>query len=495
MSLFVATALTIGNPHSYGEALRPHRMAPADLPLAAARWLFLANIVLAAWMYGGTREWARTAVTWLLITNAGLFLIGLIARRRFPRVPVLAGLAVAFLVTQGWFMTWNARRRFIESAQVFVDRIQPLQGWPGFMDAGLVFPTLLLSTALLGAFCLACDLTRNPIWRERLVITLAGTGLSLVLLGLAQRLTEAPSIFWDLERNLGETFFAVFRYHANAGAFINLVLPLMAVLALKSWLPGGFKGPRVFWTLAALLTAASGFVNVSRAANVVCALLILGMGVSIAYLKTKNSCSAFVRVKSTLVLIALAIGMAFSLGVEKTLLRWDLGLWKIAPQEDGRYQAYEVIISSALPEAGAWGFGPGTFEKMFDIHRKKTGSQVLGRWDKAHSDALQTPMEWGWAGAVAWFAIVVGGGIRATRCAMNREFSGDRILAAGIAFSLAGIALHSCVDFPMQIASLELYTVAIAGMAWGMGNEKPAGPRKNKYSRRSTVRNLGELTE
>lgn len=461
-------------------------MKPAELPLAASRWFFLGNIVLSAWMYGGTREWSRDAVIWLLLANTGLFLLGLLAKSRLPRIPLLAGLAVVFLLVQGWFMTWNAQRRFIEGARVFVDRIPPLPGWPGFYEAGLVVPSLLLSTGLLGAFSIACDMVQNSLWRKRLWVTLASTGLSLVVLGITQRLTNAPSIFWDLDRNVGQTFFAVFRYHANAGAFINLVLPLITALALKAWLDRGSEGKRVLWTLAALITAAAGFVNVSRAANVVCAILLLGMGIAMGLMqwksaerKTTISLAGF-----AIVLTTLAGALAFSFGVEATLKRWDIGLWKNTPQEDGRYQAYEVIVKNSLPSAGILGFGPGTFETIFDIHRHKSGSSLKGRWDKAHSDALQTPMEWGWAGASAWFAIMGGAIFCGIRQSLHKEAEGRRLLSGACAFSLAGVTLHALVDFPLQIASLQLYSITIAGIAWGLKSPKRLKSSKNELAER-----------
>jgi len=490
----IATALTMGNLHSYGGSLIPHRMSPTELPLAAARWLFLANIVLAAWMYGGTREWSKTTVAWLLLANTGLFAVGLLAKVRLPRVPLPAALAVAFLLIQGWLMTWNAQRRFIENARVFVDRIQPLPGWPGFADTGLVLPTLLLSTGLLGGFCIACDLARNPIWRNRLWTTLAATGVSLMVLGLAQRLTDAPSIFWDLEQNLGQTFFTVFRYHANAGAFINLVLPLVTGLALRAWLSEGRETKRVIWTLAALLTAASGFVNVSRAANVICALLIFGMGLSAGSLKIKQGSRRGLR-KIIFALVAIALATAaltFSFGIEKTLQRWDGAFWSSTPQEDGRYQAYEIIVRSALPAAGVCGFGPGTFEAMFDIHRFKSGSRLAGRWDKAHSDALQTPMEWGLAGAAAWLLILGGAFVRAICQAAKQGAMETRLLSAACAFSLGGVIFHALVDFPLQIASLQLFSLAIAGLAWGMTASPASRSRKNKLARLPHEDKVGE---
>lgn len=441
-----------------------------DFPLTAARWFLLGNVVVAAWLYGGTREWAREWISWLLLANTALFVLGVTARLRLPRIPFPAALGLGFLLLQGWFMTWNAKRQFIDAAQVFVDRHQLCPGWPGFMDEALVLPSMLLTTGLLGAFCIACDMTPNRIWRQRLWITLAGTGVSIVLLGLAQRLLDAPSIFWDLEHNLGWTFFGVFRYHANAGSFINIVLPLIVGLAVAAFFREAAGMSRVFWTLAALITAAAGFVNVSRAANVLCALLLAGVSVCIASAATQRLALPGQWFPWSLAagLLGLAGVLAFSFGVEKSLMRWEMGSWQILRGDAGRTEAYQILSRSAIPAAGPWGFGPGTFEQMFNIHRTQTGSSLEGRWDKAHSDALQTPMDWGWTGASAWSLLLMGGLIRGLR-SMKRSWrsdSGQGILSASCVFSLAGVMLHALVDFPLQIASLQLFTMLIAGILW-----------------------------
>jgi hypothetical protein len=450
-----------------------------DFPLTAARWFLLGNVVTAAWLYGGTREWAREWVSWLLLTNTALFILGKKARLRLPRIPLSASLCLGFLLLQGWFMTWNAKRQFINAAQVFVDRQQPWPSWPGFMDAPLVLPSMLLTTGLLGAFCIACDMTANRIWRLRLWITLAGTGVSIVVLGLAQRLLGAPSIFWDLEQNLGWTFFAVFRYHANAGSFINLVLPLQVALAVRALRTDGAETARVFWCLGAFVTAAAGFVNVSKAANVICLLLIVAMAV---WFGTNGFRSGGARIWLLVLLsILVVVGVAVSFGLEKTFDRWEnlVGVLN-SGSKDSRLQTYEIIVKGALPDAGWWGFGPGTFEKVFDLYRAALDSSLVGRWDKAHSDALQTPMEWGWAGASAWGLLLGGGFFKALVATRGR--SDESLLAAAAALALAGVMIHALMDFPLQIASLQLFTLVIAGLCWGLPKPKHPHLRHHRFN-------------
>ena len=59
-----------------------------------------------------------------------LFLIGLVLRRRWPRVPWLVALPSLFLLLQGWFMLLNASRRFVQPNDLFVNIPQRFPGWP-----------------------------------------------------------------------------------------------------------------------------------------------------------------------------------------------------------------------------------------------------------------------------------------------------------------------------------------------------------------------------
>ena len=449
----------------------------AKIPLEAARWFLLLNIVVAVWLYGGTRDWTREYVTWLLLANAAIFLLGTALQRRLPGVPLAASLAVLFLLAQSGFMVWNAKRHWIDGFDVFVERLQPLPGWPGFWDVAMVMPALLLTVGLLGAFCIACDMASTPAWRDRLLITMAATGLSIVILGLAQRLTEADDIFWGLETRRGATFFAVFRYHANAGAFINLVLPLQVALGVRALRQEGAEAGRVFWLFAAFVTAAGGFVNVSKAANAICFFLIVAMAF---WFGANGSRVGGARMCVVVVFAVLAVvGVAVSFGLEKSVNRWE-DLFRVvnSGERDSRLQAYEIIFKGALPEAGWWGSGPGTFERMFDIQRAKLGSALEGRWDKAHSDPLQTLMEWGRAGALA-LLVLLAGGLWKSIMGLRRK-TPDAILAAGIAFALGGVMVHALVDFPLQIASLQLFTVVLAGLGWGSSIRPYVGLRGSR---------------
>src|SRR5260221_1300413 len=124
-------------------------------------------------------------------------------------------------------------------------------------------------TGLFFAFWVASDLSAREHWRRRLWLIMCLTGVSLMVLGLVQRVTAAPGIFWRTDLDCGLTFFATYRYHANAGAFINIIFPLVAAQSICAFQKSAADVAKAFWVLASICVLASAFVNVSRAATVI----------------------------------------------------------------------------------------------------------------------------------------------------------------------------------------------------------------------------------
>lgn len=114
-----------------------------------------------------------------------------------------------------------------------------------------------------------------------------------------------------------------------------------------------------------------------------------------------------------------------------------------------------------------------------------------GGWRFLHEDYLQTIIEWGWLGSALWAALF-GGGMVVAFAGWRRQKSFQRgaenstrgrvrspeeevtewlprqraILPLAL-LALASVALHAFVDFPLQIASIQLYVATYVGICWG----------------------------
>jgi len=460
------------------------------LPLDLARWLLLAALVLAPWAYGCTRPWAKDALTQVLLGVTVLGAIGMLTRGRYPRAPKVGSILLISILTLGWVMALNSGHVFDPASFTFYELEKPASWLPGAWDKSTVTASMLLVTGLSGVFFLVADCAESHRWQGRIWKTIAITALSIVLLGIIQKATQAQAIFWEWGMRDHKTMFATYRYHANAGAYINLALPFVVGLAVLKFR----KSEQMFglgWVLAALCIAAGIFVNTSRAAMVVGLLLIAGMMVLVWYVGRKRQKYHDRKTLGFgLLMFAGIVFLAWAFGWQHSFQRWIDGMEDL--QSSGRYVVYHTIWESAIPAAGLWGFGSGTFQKIFPFFTESLGTQLAGIWQYAHQDYLQTIMEWGYVGFLLWVGLFAGGfWVALMRLSRDLSLHSDEsVLLACCVFSLIGVLLHSFVDFPLQIASIQLYVAVLLALMWGLaarkksGMENPPSDRKRQKLRK-----------
>jgi hypothetical protein len=431
--------------------------------ITLSRWMLLLSTVAVVWLWGGTRPWIREPLSWLLLADSGLFLLGLLLSRRLPRVPWPALIPMLFLLGYGWLLTLNSPSAadYVINAESFPCEGLVLGSVAAFVPRFVCMPSMLLQSGLLGAFMIACDLSLNRLWRQRLWITLSACGAGFVILALAQRFSGAHAIFWNLYEDPGPNFFGTFRYHANAGAYLNLVLPLMAGLALLPRKEGVDGFARAAWISTALITFGACFVNISRGAEIVTGILVLA---GLPWLMILSGFRSSTRLLLCLAgIILLGAILALSFGTDRTQDKWRQSSLK----DEGRLLTYRTILQDTLPLTGYWGTGPGSFESVFQAVVENNHLPVQGRWDKAHNDHLQTLLEWGAPGYLCWVLLLGGALIRGFVLSRRGDGLPSRMLGACGVLSLSGVILHALGDFPLQIPSLLLVTLCIAGLLWG----------------------------
>jgi O-antigen ligase len=431
-----------------------------------ARWFFFGILIYAPWAYGCTTTWTIDLANYLVWSCGGICLMGWLWERYRPRLPVAPLLCLVLIVFQGFWMWFNAVAEYDTSYWQFIFLSPPFPDFPGSWNKAATLHAFQGLVSLTIAFLITSDLVSDRIWRQRLWTTIGLAAVSMILFGLAQRAFHAPSIFW-LKENTGNTFFATYRYHANAGAYLNLTWPILAILTVEAWQGKETYVSRALWLGALLLGLSACFINVSRGASGITLLLVVP-----AVLAFRT----FFR--EQLVFLPSKIGVVWLVLLSVFIAVLILG----GPiyQAQGRWEQIEhqintdnprLLVDQAtfkmIPLAGYFGFGPGTFSTMFPYFSGYLGNALRGFWVDAHEDYLQTLVEYGYVGTALWSFLFFGGLAKVIRGSFNRHLrTFDRIECRGLSLALGSVALHSLFDFPLQIYSLQLYVITFLAYAW-----------------------------
>src|SRR5438132_4448356 len=331
-----------------------------------SRWMFFVTLVVAPWAYGGTTSQSILVINLLLGASLLLWLIDLAIRRRKPKFPMLLLLLIAALLVIGSWMVINARSIYDPEFGTFSSLNNFAPHAPGSFDYTISLAWMIRATLLFGAILLVADLSQDGKGLLHLWGVIAIGGGSISLLGLLQKASGAEAIFWHRPIygfGTGTSFFASYYYHANAGAFLNLVLPLTAGLAVRTFGVPSKPAVRALWLMMFLLNLAAVASNTSRGAQLIGAIILIGIlwilvprvfrGLS------RGEKNVALAGAGAILLVLYAIGQASHL--EQPIAHWKQS--EVISQ-DARWLATQTAIK-AVPKVGLFGYGPGTFRVVF----------------------------------------------------------------------------------------------------------------------------------
>jgi len=437
----------------------------------AARWIFLAALVYAPWAYGGTTSASIQIINWLLLAAFTLWIIELVVSGRSPARPRLLLFLTCALIALGGWMALNAKSIYDSDFYTFVPLRNLTPHLTGSVDYAISAAWMIRGALLLFAILFVVDLSQSNRWLLRLWYTIGLVAGSIAFLGLLQKATGARMIFWQTAPPWGATtFFATYYYHGNAGAFLNLVWPLTAGLAIRAFTARCHPATRAMWLSVFVLTIAAVLANTSRMAQLIALLLLIAICLRFgpALLRKVWRTEKGIALAGTIAILLALIALAQATHLEQPLNRWQ-SLSERIPT-DARWQASRVAVG-ALSDIGLFGFGPATFRVVFPSYNGVPIQRVPGTWRFLHEDYLQTALEWGWLGSTFWALLFFGGiavGIRSYKQYAARDWTPRRRLLQPFVFiALVGVALHALVDFPLQIASIQLYVATYLGLCWG----------------------------
>ncbi len=430
---------------------------------------------------------------WMLLGALVLWAVELLVSRRTPRFPRLLFFLVVALVSVGGWMVFNAKSIYDSDFFVFVPLRNFAPPLAGSVDYTISAAWIIRGALLLGTILFVADLSQSNRWLLRLWYAIGLVAGSIAFLGLLQKATGAQMIFWQPpppEQVRVTTFFATYYYHGNAGAFLNLVWPLNAGLVIRAFSKRSHPGLRAMWISLLILTIAGVLANTSRMAQLIGVVLLLAICLQFgpALVRKLFGTEKSVALAGALAIVLALIALAQATHLDQPLTRWQRESQRIP--RDARWQACHVALA-ALPDAGLFGFGPGTFRVVFPTYNIGSVNQVPGTWRFLHEDYLQTLLEWGWLGCSLWGLLFFGGimvGIRSNNKNARRDWTPRRrVLQPLVIIALVGVALHALVDFPFQIESIQLYVATYLGICWGSTLWHQKSEDRSRRSDRSDV--------
>ena len=387
-------------------------------------------LVFGVMAFGAVERWALTVVE----TSILLVALAWVARRIFRPFP-LYGNAFAWPLL----------------AVAAMAVVQNLAGWT--VDPYQTRGEALKWMALLLFFLMWANLFRDESTRRRFSLLLTWFGFLLAVLAIVQ-FYSSPSLLYWFRPTPGASAFGTFVDRNHYAVLMELIVPGALLLAFKR-----NEKQLVYFVLCGLILASVTICASRAGAAIVAAEVIVVAGVTLFTGRRFRESAA--ELAKVVALIVLAIGLTFAAGTHRLLERFE-GIDKDINRVEVALATWEITQDRLFT-----GYGLGTFQLVFPSFAPFDDGH---RWNHAHNDPLQFGMELGLAGFACQIVII---GLLISRKHSKEVWLGNIL-------PLAGMWMHSLVEFPLQIPGLLLVGLAILAHI-----PQPSSKRSMRVSRNS----------
>jgi O-antigen ligase len=497
---------------------------------ALVRWGLVGLIAFTPLAFGTVEPWSIALMEWSIVT---LFLVFELARfwrpdPSSPKTPAATGLGlpVAAFIVLCVLQTVPLPRSLvgrISPGTLRVERAPNLRDLlqrehpgdaaqsadPGLLD--LPAPALRSISIrpdktwerlrLLGALALLFRIALG--WAHRgdrvvfLLVSIVVTGTVIAIEGLVQLLTWNGKIYWF--RNVPPSSpFGPFVNHNHYAGYVEMVIPI--AIALTFLLAGSHdaasrralaaRSRPSLTTLPGIVRPEDGRWGKGGLALFGCVLLVATLILSLSRGGMLSTLIGGMTLFGILVRRVASRRLAVGIGLGLPLLAVGLILWVGAQAVSAQIESYASLereasfrsrvevwkaIGRGIPDFLWVGAGLGTFEESF---KPWAPPGSANRWDRAHNDYLQLLWETGIAGCALFTLGVVRYFQRFWRPAFGHRADPLDLPSVAIAVSLLTIALHSVVDFNLQIGSNAFLCTLLAALLVSARRIADAGRRE-----------------
>lgn len=482
------------------------------------RWLFRGLILLLFWAplpLGSNRTWA----VGILVCWSQLLLLGAMFVWRHAAVDAFERLKLFKwpLALFGFFglLVWAQLLPLPASflALLSPETVAVQQGVSSFrisLDPNQTQIYAALTFAYFSCFIVALLTVRDKERLDKLALLIVGAGLLQAIIGVLLFSVGATYriFFFEIAHN---RVFGTFGYHNHFAGYMEICLSVGIGLMLarlgaeKSEQIGNWKhklvkvfdfilSPKMRLRMMLIILVIALVLTRSRMGNAgfFAAMLIVGL---IAIVLSRKMAPATIGLIASLIIIDVVI-VGTWVGLEKVVERVrDTGMvQEIGAREESvelrtEVARYSVDLVRDFPVLGT---GAGSFYNTY--LRYRTPRELY--WDHAHNDYVEIAADTGVLGLGILAGFVVLTAAKAILILMRRRSSLPRGVAFGSLMAIVAIAIHSTVDFNLQLPANALTLVIVMAMVWMAGalpqgggrspgersrsGSKSAMPRRNK---------------
>ncbi len=434
-------------------------------------------LILVPLPYGSVEPWAQAAVACFVFGLAFLWCVHAMLTASWSAAdlrlfyPLIALAAFAVLQSLSWSHSTIGGVKVVSAISA-----DPFESW--------IFALRLLTLVVAGV--LAVSFTRNELRLRILVGAIIFDALLSSVFGIARLTTQQGDGFLLASLHPGGGF----AQFINRNHFAFLLEPAMGLLVAMTLLQRNAGHRRLLYISAIILLWAALVMSQSRGGLIAVSLQMILAVVFFVYSRRRSDegrkarqtgrtigIAAVALAGVVLVVAATTIwlgGDQLSTGIETATLEMKPDdIDHLAARRRDIWRA-TLQMARAHPVFGA---GLGGYWAEIPLHHNASG--VLTP-QQAHNDYLELLASGGIiaVGLFIWFAVAL---LRISRSALSTFTSVQRVFAVGAVIGIAGVAVHSLVDFGLHITSNAVIFVMLLALL----SVNPIGQRLSAQAHRN----------
>lgn len=450
----------------------------------AALWLLVALLFWAPFPLGSNRPWASMILEVAVFAAAALWTLDWMRGRVGP-LPVLRAARPALVVLGAWLayltLHWVPLPASLvallspESAALqraaFAYAPESAAWMTLSVDPHASFGFWLRSCALAAAFFLVLALATTRERARTIALALVFSGLAQAVYAGSMHLSGADLEIFGAKIPHGAQASGGFVNRNHLAGFLEITLALGIGVMVGSLEETGQRTWRQFWRdMAKLVLSPKAPLRIflvvmvialvmtrSRMGNTAFFSSLLIAGTVALILSRHATRSTVILIASLIVIDIFIVGAWF--GVEKTVQRiQETTVREVEVREDPTLYALDLVRDYPLTGAGA-----GSFYTAFTRYR---GADIANFYDHAHNDYTQFAAETGAVGLVLAGSLPLMALVLAVLALARRRDPLARGFAFAVLMGVSALAIHSTVDFNLQIPANALAFMVLLAYAW-----------------------------